>query len=182
MQSKVALIGIGNILMRDEGVGVHAVKYIQTHFEIPPELEIVDGGTTGLDLLPFIENRDFVLFVDTVNFDKAPGHIDVLRNEQIPALFGVKDSLHHMGLMDVLAAAQLLDRLPKKMCLIGIQPQTIETGLELTDTIQERLEDLVNQIVAQITAWGVAVKELTGMAKQNCNASQNNVLIQNQFF
>jgi len=162
MPPKATLIGLGNLLMRDEGVGIHAVKYIQAHFEIPAELEIVDGGTAGLDLLPYIEERDHVLFVDSVNFGKEPGHIGRLKNEEIPALFHVKDSLHHMGLMDVLAAAQLLDRLPKEMCLIGIQPQTIETGLELTGTIQERLVPLVRQIMAQISAWGMKIDRAGG--------------------
>jgi hydrogenase maturation protease len=134
MPPRVTLIGLGNILMRDEGVGVHAVRYIQENYAVPPELEIVDGGTSGLDLLSFIEGRDRVLFVDSVNFDREPGYIGVLTNGQIPALFGVKDSLHHMGLMDVLAAAQLLDKLPGQMSLIGIQPHTIGIGLELTPT------------------------------------------------
>ncbi len=148
--SVVTLIGLGNILMRDEGVGVHAVRYIQDRCTIPPGVEIVDGGTTGLDLLPFIEGRERVLFVDTVNFNQPPGFIKVLKNEEIPTLFGVKDSLHHMGLMDVLAAAQLLGILPKDIRLIGIQPQIIESGLELSDTIQARLSALVAQIQSEI--------------------------------
>lgn len=163
MQPSATLIGLGNILMRDEGVGIHAIQYIQKKFVIPPELEIVDGGTSGLDLLPFIENRENVFFVDTVNFSKAPGHIDVLTNEQIPALFGIKDSLHHMGLMDVLAAVQLLERLPKHMCLIGIQPRAIETGLELTGTIRERLELFTNTIVTQIESRGILLPNIMAL-------------------
>ena len=155
MVSQTTLIGLGNILMRDEGVGAHAVKYIEENFAIPPELEIVDGGTSGLDLLPFIETRDHVLFVDTINFNREPGHIGVLTNEQIPALFGAKDSLHHMGLMDVLAAAQLMEVLPREICLIGIQPHTIATGLELTATIEARLKPLVDEILAHLAVWGV---------------------------
>jgi hydrogenase maturation protease len=146
----VSLIGIGNILMKDEGVGVHAVRYIQQHYVIPPGLEIIDGGTTGLDLLPYIENRDRVLFADTVNFHQAPGTIRVLKNKEIPAHFAMKDCLHHMGLMDVLAAAQLLDILPKDIRLIGIQPQRIEMGLELSDTIQALLMPFVAKILSEI--------------------------------
>ena len=157
MAPLITLIGLGNILMRDEGVGVHSVKYIEENYSIPPELEIVDGGTSGLDLLPFIEGRKHVLFVDTINFNREPGHIGVLTNEQIPALFGTKDSLHHMGLMDVLAAAQLLDLLPGEICLIGIQPHTIATGLELTAEIEARLKPLVEEILAQLAIWGVTL-------------------------
>jgi hydrogenase maturation protease len=155
MEPKITLIGLGNILLRDEGVGVHAVRYLEEHYEIPPGLEVVDGGTSGLDLLPYIENRDRLLIVDAVNFRKEPGYIGVLENQEIPALFALKDSLHHLGLMDVLAAAQLLGVAPKEICLIGIQPRAIETGLDLTDTIQARLAPLVDRILAQLQAWGL---------------------------
>ena len=161
MGLKVTLIGLGNLLMRDEGVGVHAVRSLEAHYEIPPDLEVVDGGTFGLDLLPYIENRDRVLFVDAVNFRKEPGYIGVLQNQEIPALFGIKGSLHHLGLMDVLAAAQLLEVIPPEICLIGIQPQTIATGLELTDLIQGRLAALVARILAQLQAWGLPLKPRT---------------------
>ena len=138
----ITLLGLGSLLMQDEGVGVHAVRYIQENFETPG-LEIIDGGTGGLDLLPYIENRDRLLVVDAANFEKEPGYIGVLRNEEVPAHFGVKASLHHLGLADVLAAAQLMDMAPKEICLIGIQPQTISLGLELTELIQGKLSELV---------------------------------------
>ena len=143
--------------MRDEGVGVHAVKLIQERYTVPPSLEIVDGGTAGLDLLPFIEGRDRVLFVDAVNFRQEPGHIGILRNQVIPAFFSVKHSLHHLGLADVLAAAQLLNVLPPEVCLIGIQPHTLELGLELSPLIQARLEPLLSQVLAQLQDWGLSL-------------------------
>lgn len=153
---KITLIGLGNILMQDEGVGVHAVQFIQEHYDIGPDLEIVDGGTIGLGLLPYIENRDRVLLVDAVNFRKDPGHIAILENQEIPALFGTKDSLHHLGLMDVLAAAQLLEVSPREICLIGIQPQTIETGLELTALLRGKMDLLVEKIIRKLQDWGLS--------------------------
>jgi hydrogenase maturation protease len=148
------LLGLGSILMQDDGVGVHAVKYIQEHYDTPG-LEIVDGGTSGLDLIPYIENRDRVLVVDATDFGKEPGYIDVLRDDEIPALFGEKASLHHIGLMDVLATVQLLNIAPKEICLIGMQPQTIALGLELSGVIQEKLDILVGKIINQLENWGV---------------------------
>jgi hydrogenase maturation protease len=157
--STVTLIGLGNILLRDDGVGVHAVRYIQEYCTIPAGLEIVDGGTTGLDLLPFIEGRQRVIFVDTVNFNQTPGFIGVLKNEAIPALFGAKESLHHMGLMDVLAAARLLDVLPDDIRLIGIQPEVIDSGLDMSATIKGRLKPLVEQILSEIGMGGYTCPE-----------------------
>ena len=134
--------------------------YIQEHYETPG-LEIIDGGTGGMDLLPFIENRDRLLVVDAANFGKEPGYIGILRNEEVPALFGVKASLHHLGLADVLAAAQLMDIAPKEICLIGIQPQTIALGLELTALIQKKLPDLVTLTIKQLADWGISCRAIS---------------------
>ena len=155
MEIKVTLLGLGNLLLRDEGVGIHAIRALEAGNLAPPGLEIVDGGTSGLDLLPYIEDRDRVLFVDAVNFRKEPGYIGVLENQEVPAMFSLKDSLHHLGLMDVLAAAQLLDAAPREICLIGIQPHIIETGLELSDLLQEKLPLLLACILAKLKDWGL---------------------------
>jgi hydrogenase maturation protease len=153
----ITLLGLGSLLMQDEGVGVHAVRYIQEHYDTPG-LEIVDGGTSGLDLLPYIENRERLLVVDAVNFGKEPGYIGVLRNDEVPVFFGVKSSLHHLGLVDVLATALLLDISPKEVCLIGIQPQNLTLGLELSELIQGKLVILVDRIIGQLEAWGVSCR------------------------
>ena len=155
MTPKITLIGLGNILLQDEGVGVHAIRHMQEHYEMPPELEIVDGGTSGLDLLPYIEGRDRVLFVDAVKFGQEPGYIGILENEEIPSFFAVKSSLHHLGLADVLAAAQLLDTLPPEICLIGIQPYSLETDLKLSPQLQARLDALLEQVLAKLLDWGL---------------------------
>lgn len=153
---KTILIGLGNILLRDEGVGVHAVNAVKERFEVPPELEILDGGTAGLDLLPFFEGRDRVLLVDAVDFGKEAGFIGELANEAIPARFGKsKASLHHLGLSEVLALAQLQDILPREICLIGIQPQALKPGLELTETLQEKFDELLARIRARLRDWDI---------------------------
>ncbi len=150
---KITLIGLGNLLMRDEGVGVQAVRALEERYELPPELEVVDGGTSGLDLLPYIEGRNRVLLVDAVNFRKEPGYIGVLENEEIPALFAAKESLHHLGLMDVLAAARLLDAFPREICLIGIQPLSLDIGIELSELLQGKMELLLGRIITKLKEW-----------------------------
>ena len=124
---QITLIGLGNLLMRDEGVGVLRCGRWRTARNCR-RLEVVDGGTFGLDLLPYIECRDCVLFVDEVNFRKEPGYIAVLENEEIPALFAAKGSLHHLGLTDVLAAAQLLGPPPGKSASSASNPRPSNLG------------------------------------------------------
>jgi len=156
---KTILIGLGNILMGDEGIGVHAVKAMEARFEIPPELEVVDGGTAGLDLLPFFEGRDRVLLVDAVDFGAEPGFMGELSNEAIPARFGKnKASLHHIGLAEVLALAQLQNILPREICLIGIQPLSMDPGLELTERLQEKFEALIECVRAKLGEWGIQLE------------------------
>jgi hydrogenase maturation protease len=155
LKPQVTLIGLGNILLRDEGIGVHVVQALEERYETPPQLEIVDGGTAGLDLLPFIEDRARILFVDAVNFGREPGFIGELNNEEIPAFFAAKSSLHHLGLADVLAAAQLLNTLPPEICLIGIQPHTLEPGLELSGELQACLDALLGRILGKLQEWDI---------------------------
>lgn len=143
--------------MQDEGVGVQVVRALEERYELPPELEVVDGGTYGLDLLPYIEGRERVLFVDAVNFRKDPGYIGVLENEEIPALFAAKESLHHLGLMDVLAAAKLLDVSPREICLIGIQPLRLDIGIELSELLQAKMDPLLDRIIAKLKEWHLNV-------------------------
>ncbi len=153
----IALIGIGNVLLQDERVGVHAVETIRERFSFSPEIEILDGGTLGLDLLPFIEKFDKVLFADAVDFGKEPGYIGVLEDDEIPAILYVKLSVHHVGLADLLSVAKLTGVLPKKVCLVGIQPQdsAFTFGLELSEQVNDKIEQFIDQVISKLQEWNV---------------------------
>ena len=122
------VIGLGNILLTDEGVGVHAVNAIREKYRFSPEVEIIDGGTLGLDLLPYFEGRDSVLLIDAVDFGKEPGYIGILDNDAIPSVLLSKISVHHVGLSDVLFAAKLMDITPPTIRLISPSRFAILTG------------------------------------------------------
>jgi hydrogenase maturation protease len=148
-------MGLGNILMMDEGVGVHTVNVFQKRYRVPDYVEIIDGGAAGLDLLPFIDGREKLLMIDAVNFDREPGYIDILENEAIPAKFSTKTSLHHLGLLDVLSIVKLSDTLPKDICIIGIQPKNMELGLDMSPEIWDKVNELVERIVSKLKEWNV---------------------------
>lgn len=149
------MIGLGNILLRDEGVGVHAIHILKERYHfISPGLEIIDGGTLGLDLLPFLETCDRVLFVDAIDFGREPGYIGEIEDDEIPSAFQTKLSVHHIGLADLLLAAKWMDLKPAKICLIGIQPESVEMGLEMTDCIIGKLEELMDWVFQRLKAWG----------------------------
>lgn len=151
---KIALIGIGNILLRDEGVGVHVVYAIKKRYTFSPEVEIIDGGTMGLDLLPLIEGKDRILIVDAVDFGKDPGYIDILEKESIPSTLNSKLSVHHINLSDVLFALKLMNISPD-ICLIGIQPKSIDIGLDLTEEVGSKMDELIDKILKILSRWDV---------------------------
>jgi hydrogenase maturation protease len=151
----ITIMGLGNILLMDEGVGVHTVRAFQERYSVPDEVEIIDGGAAGLDLLPFIEGREKLLMVDAVNFDREPGYIDILENEAVPAKFTTKASLHHLGLMDVLSIVKLSNASPKEICLIGIQPKNMELGLDMTPEMWDKINTLIERMVSKLHEWNV---------------------------
>jgi hydrogenase maturation protease len=161
MKAKISLIGLGNILMGDEGVGVHAVEALKRKYEFPEEVRLLDGGTLGLDLLHMIEGMDRVLFVDAVDLKRNPGTIAVIEEEDLPSFLGPKLSLHHVGLSDLLFASSFMGSRPAEICLVGIQPETMEIGLQLSNTVKDRFEKLLQVVVEKLREWGLEVKEKT---------------------
>ena len=155
MKNKLALIGLGNILLRDEGAGVHAVRILREEHHFTPAIEIVDGGTLGLDLLPYLEHSDRLLFVDAVDFGKEPGYIGEMEDREMTASFRGALSVHDLGLSDLLRAAAWKGLKPERICVIGIQPESVEMGLEMTPLIRGRVEELLKRVVAKLEAWGV---------------------------
>jgi hydrogenase maturation protease len=154
-EATVTILGLGNILMADEGVGVHAVQEFEKRYEVPAYVEIVDGGAAGLDLIPFIEGREKVLMVDAVNFDREPGYIDTIENDAIPVRLSTKASMHHLGLMDVLSIVKLSGNYPKEVCIIGIQPKSLELGLDMTPEIWDKKEALIDRVAEKLSEWKI---------------------------
>jgi hydrogenase maturation protease len=159
MAIKISLIGLGNLLLGDEGVGVHVVEALKRKYDFPEELRLLDGGTLGLDLLHLIEGMDRVLFVDAVELNKKPGTIAVIEGEDLPSRLEPKLSLHHVGLSDLLFASGFLGARPAEIALIGIQPETLEVGLELSPTIKGRFDKLLETVLEKLREWGLEIKE-----------------------
>ncbi len=152
---KVCVIGVGNILMQDEGVGPKVAEILRNNYTFQPNIEIIDGGTLGLDLLPYIENYKKILLIDVVNFQEKPGFIKILKGEEIPPYLKTKLSVHHVGVQDLLEVARLMDIMPEELILVGIQPESIDLGLDLTPTIAGRLNLLIEEVLKILESWGI---------------------------
>jgi hydrogenase maturation protease len=149
------VLGLGNILMRDEGIGVQVLQQLVERYEFPPEVELLDGGTIGLSLLPYVEDTERLLVIDAVNVDGEAGTLVRLEGEEIPSSLSVKISPHQMGLADLLGAARLRGRYPRELVLVGVQPGVIDTGLELSPAVAAQVSSLVDAALSQLSQWGI---------------------------
>lgn len=149
----ITILGIGNTLYSDEGVGVHVLSLLEERLKSYENVEIFEGATDGMRLLGPVEDTDHLLIVDAMNGGKAPGTIYSVKNEAIPAYYGVKMSVHQVGFQEVLFAARIRERLPRHMVMIGVQPASLEFGVGLSGTVESSLEELMDQIEAQVRDW-----------------------------
>jgi hydrogenase maturation protease len=152
---KTLVLGLGNILLSDEGVGVRVVERLQALYEFPEQVRILDGGTLGLDLLPYVGDADRLLVVDAVEMGAVPGTLVHLEGEKIPSVFGPKLSPHQVGFADLLDAARLTDSLPEERVLLGCQPASLKVGLELSPAVEAQVELLVERAITELLGWGI---------------------------
>lgn len=155
-QANILILGVGNILLTDEGAGVRALELLEDRYTFPPQVELLDGGTSGLELLPALDHRTHVYIIDVVQQkDLKPGQIMILDLAQSPGYFRQKISPHQLGLSEVLAVAEMSGSLPPNITLLGIRPQSLETGLELTQTIRDGLENIIQFLVGNLSELGL---------------------------
>ncbi len=152
---RISILGIGNILLSDEGVGVHAVNAIKKKYSFSPEIDIIDGGTMGLDLLPIFQTQDKILIIDAVDFNKEPGYVGTLEGSNIPSVLNAKLSVHHIGFSDLLFAAKLMRETPPEVYLVGIQPKSLDVGLDMTEEIRVKLDSIIDLTIQKLKEWNV---------------------------
>ncbi len=146
--------------MSDDGAGVKVIQRLSEYYRFPPDVVLFDGGTLGLDLLPQLEGIDRLLIVDAVETGKTPGTLAKITGDDIPAVMETKLSPHQMGLKDLLAVAMLMGIKPPEMVLIGIQPENIELGMDLSPKVAERFDDLVRMVIGELENWNIKIEQV----------------------
>jgi hydrogenase maturation protease len=157
----VLVLGIGNLLNTDEGLGVHAARQMQALLEGVEGVTVEDGGTLGLNLLPLVEDTNHLLLLDAVDAGQPPGSVVELTKEQIPLYSGIKMSQHQLTFQEVLGLALIRGRLPKNLHLVGVQPVSLEIGTDLSEPVAAALPQVVERALRVLEAWGVAVSPFT---------------------
>ncbi|MGB5261326.1 MAG: HyaD/HybD family hydrogenase maturation endopeptidase [Gammaproteobacteria bacterium] len=154
------VLGIGNILWADEGFGVRCVEELNAAWEFPPQVRLMDGGTQGMFLLPWISHVSRLLIFDAIDFGLAPGELRVIRDDDVPRYMGAKKvSMHQTGFQEVLASARLLTDRPSELALIGVQPERLDDyGGSLRQGTRERIPAALEQARAVLQEWGVDLR------------------------
>ena len=152
--AKTLILGVGNLLLSDEGVGLRVVERLAATYELPPGVQTLDGGTLGLDLLYYLEDVENLLIVDAVEMGKEPGTLLRLEGDEVPSFLSIKMSPHQIGIPDMLFAAKLKGLYPRNVVLWGVQPATLDTGLELSPAVVAQVDTLVSKVVKQLEQWG----------------------------
>lgn len=155
----ILVIGMGNVLMQDEGVGVRAVEELENQYIIPAGVKVVDGGTAGMELFEPIRDCDQLIVADAVNTGGAYGSLERIVNDQIPAFFQTKLSNHQLGLSDLLGLLKLKGEMPDHVAIIGMVPHSLEQKLGLTPEAEAGLDAMVDMLVNELESLGVKLEK-----------------------
>ncbi|HBH27689.1 MAG: HyaD/HybD family hydrogenase maturation endopeptidase [Desulfofustis sp. PB-SRB1] len=162
MEKKIGVLGVGNLIVGDEGFGLHTIYYLQNHYRFPDHVELMDGGTAGLYLSPFLEECDPVLVVDVVDIDAEPGSMHYFSNEDVKAgRFSTRMSPHQLGLLEILEICKLRDAAPAVMEFYCVVPHTLETTTELSAVVAPRVKEMAEIILKRLSDFGVTPEPLS---------------------
>jgi len=150
------ILGVGNILLGDEGIGVRVVEELENRFSFPEDVLLLDGGTAGIELLRYLDGRDLLILIDAMRADLTPGTVFKVEGEEVPKRFMTKISPHQIGLSDLLAAGILTDQIPKKIILFGVEPERLETGITLSNVVEASLEKIIGALLEELAQAGYA--------------------------
>ncbi len=148
------ILGLGNVLCGDDGLGVAAVRRLQELYDVPEGVSLLDGGTLGLGLLPYIEDSERVLLVDAIRGEGPPGSFVRLSGEEVGPAVAQRLSVHQVGVTDLLDAARWRERLPVELILLGLVPRSLELSIDLSPPLKARLDDLARRVAEEARRLG----------------------------
>lgn len=149
-QKKIAILGVGNLLLKDEGVGIHVVEVLKK-LNLPKEVELLDGATLGIDLVYLMEGKDKLIIIDAVKTEAKPGTIFKFSPEDIKEKKQAKLSLHQVGLLEALELNEVRNNKTPEIVIFGIQPQAVDWGMEPTSLIQEKIPEIIELVVKELS-------------------------------
>ena len=168
-KTEVTILGIGNIILRDEGFGVRVAEYLDKHYEFPDNVQIVDGGTLGIELTQYVTGTEKLLVIDSINGGAQPGTTFHFHNDDVMEHFQDKLSAHEVGIQDVLGLLTVTGHKIPDVVVIGAQPYDVEAGVELSAGMMKLLPQMVEQALSELKKWGIVPKLRTGVEDMDYN-------------
>lgn len=164
---KIVVIGVGNTLFKDEGVGVFASHYIAENFSFSPEIEIIDGGTLGFKLMTYLQDYDKVLILDTVSIEDKVGSIYKIPAEELVGLGNYRKTAHEVEVVQMIEICSMMDKI-SDVSVVGIIPKDIEaTEIGLTESMKEKFLEFVNVAIEEIKSCNIEVTESKKMTLED---------------
>jgi hydrogenase maturation protease len=160
-RTPLLVLGLGNMLLEDDGIGSAAVTMLNTRYDAPPGVRVYDGGTLGLSLLPYVQEADAVILVDAVKTDALPGALVRLDGSDVGPAVATRLSPHQVGVSDLLDGARWLDQYPHHVVLLGLVPASMDLSVELSPRVRQALPGLVEQVVDEARAMGFDFRRKT---------------------
>ena len=158
---RAVVLGIGNTILTDEAAGVRAVEALERAYKMPVNVQVIDGGTSGMEMIEDLSNLDFLIVIDVVKTGAAAGTVVKIEGDQIPVFFRRKLSPHQIALPDVLACLELLDTMPKEIIVLGVELISLELGMEMTPTVAAKVPLLMEMAASELVARGYVLEALT---------------------
>jgi len=154
----ILVVGVGNLIMRDDGFGVHLVRALAKE-TLPDDVDLFDGGTLGPEMLPWLEGREKVIFVDALNAEMEPGTLFRFEPADLEYHMEQKTSIHQIGLIDTLSMAELMGNAPDNVVIFGLQPKIVDWGEELSPELKRVIPKIINLVKKEITTKNTISEE-----------------------
>lgn len=148
------VLGLGNVLLEDDGVGAAVVAFLREHYVAPSGVRVLDGGTLGLSLLPYLQSADAVILVDAVRTDAVPGSLVRVTGDDVAPAVATRLSPHQVGVADLLDGARWLEQYPRRVVLLGLVPESMELAVGLSPRVRAALPSLIERIIDEARLFG----------------------------
>jgi hydrogenase maturation protease len=156
----ITVLGIGNILLTDEGFGVRVIEKLYQEYEFPENVAVVDGGVLGIHLLGVLSEAQHLIVVDAVKNKQAPGTLYRLEKEELPERILLKNSLHQTDFLETLTLCQAIDKVPQTTVVLGVEPEDITThSVDLTPAVAARVDDMMARVIQELEMFGVTCRK-----------------------
>ena len=152
--AKTVVLGVGTILLSDEGFGVRVAEALSQRFRFPDAVEVLDGGTLGIELMRFLDGAERLILIDAIH-GSEPGSFRIIQGDDVRLYFQEKVSLHEMGIQEVLASLVVMEKPIAEIVVIGVVPQSLEIGLDLTPLVASRIDEATDSVIRQLHDWGL---------------------------